>query len=140
MYIQFIDEAAAMQVAIIVALALHVLSGVFWAGTTFVLARTGADQADRFFWPQMGAAGVVVLTGAVLWNLLHRGTLGTPQGHVLAAGAICALAAASIQGATAASMRQKRFAAREPARSEGHRAATGQRIAAAFLAIAVTCM
>src|SRR5437660_12767972 len=62
-----------MQITLIVALVLHVLSGVFWAGTTFALARTGGNQADRFFRPQMGAAAVVAVTGGLLWFLLHHG-------------------------------------------------------------------
>ena len=79
-----------MQTTLIVALALHVLSGVFWAGSTFVLARTGGDQADRLFRPQMGAAVVAIASGAVLWFLLHRGTPGirVPVGP-FSAGARC---------------------------------------------------
>jgi len=65
-----------MQVTLIVTLVLHVLSGVFWAGTTFALARTAGNQADLFFRPQMGAAAVAVATGGLLWFLLHDG----PQG------------------------------------------------------------
>jgi hypothetical protein len=56
-----------MQMTLIVALVLHVLSGVFWAGTTFALARTGGNQADLFFRPQMSAAAIAVVTGGVLW-------------------------------------------------------------------------
>src|SRR5437667_180479 len=74
-----------MQMTLIVALVLHVLSGVFWAGTTFALARTGSNQADLFFRPQMGAAAIAVVTGGVLWFYLHHGPLGTP-GHLLAIG------------------------------------------------------
>jgi len=40
-----------MQTILIFTLVLHILSGVFWAGTTFALARTGAYQADQFFRP-----------------------------------------------------------------------------------------
>ena len=38
-----------MQIALIIALSLHILSSVFWAGTSFVLARTGASAANSFF-------------------------------------------------------------------------------------------
>jgi hypothetical protein len=55
-----------MQFTLIVTLVLHVLSGVFWAGTTFALARTGGNQADQLFRPQMGAAMIAVATGALL--------------------------------------------------------------------------
>ena len=90
-----------MQITLIVALVLHVLSGVFWAGTTFALARTAGNRADLFFRPQMGAAAVAVVTGALLWFLLHHGHLGTP-GELLAIGALCALLAGGVQGAMGA--------------------------------------
>ena len=76
-----------MQATLILALVLHVLSGVFWAGSTFALARTGGNQADRFFRSQMGAATVAIVTGGVLGFLLHRGTPGI-QEHLLGIGAL----------------------------------------------------
>jgi len=129
-----------MRIILIVALVLHVLSGVFWAGTTFALARTAGNQAAFFFRAQMGAAAIAVVTGGVLWFYLHHGPLGTP-GHLLAIGALCAFLALGVQGMMVASALQKLPA---PAESEGsrlrHRVATGQRIAAALLMITVTCM
>jgi hypothetical protein len=129
-----------MQITLIVALVLHVLSGVFWAGTTFALARTAGNRADLFFRPQMGAAAVAVVTGALLWFLLHHGHLGTP-GQLLAIGALCALLAGGVQGAMGAPALRKLSALGE---AEGsllrHRVATSQRIAAALLMITVTCM
>jgi hypothetical protein len=129
-----------MQVTLIVTLVLHVLSGVFWAGTTFALARTAGNQADRFFRPQMGAAAVVVATGGLLWFLLHHGPLGL-QGHILAIGALCAFLAAAIQGMVSGSALRQLST---PEESEGsrlrHRVARSQRIAAALLAVTVTCM
>src|SRR5260370_39476877 len=97
-------ESSAMQATLIVTLVLHVLFGVFWAGSTFVLARTGGYQADRFFRPQMGAATLAVLTGALLWFLLHRGPAGI-QEYILGVGAVCALLAAGVQGASAPALR-----------------------------------
>src|SRR5262245_48736048 len=88
-----------MQAAVIVALILHVVSGVFWAGSTFALARFSADQGREFLRPQLGAAAVAIVTGALLWYLLHRGGEGTSE-HVLATGAIFALIAAVIQAVT----------------------------------------
>jgi hypothetical protein len=126
-----------MQIILIVTLVLHVLSGVFWAGTTFALARMDGNQADLFFRPQMGAAAVAVVTGGILWFLLHDVPLGL-QGHVLALGALCALLAAAVQGAMG---RRKLSALGEPEGSRlRHRVATSQRIAAAFLMATVTCM
>jgi cell division protein FtsW (lipid II flippase) len=90
-----------MQATLIVVLVLHVLSGVFWAGTTFALARMAGNDAEQFLRPQMGAAAVAVVTGVLLWLLLHRGDLGTP-GYILAVGAFCALLAVGVQGATGA--------------------------------------
>jgi hypothetical protein len=110
-----------MQMLLIVLIALHVLAGVFWAGTTFVLARAGGAGAQSLFGPQMGAATISVIAGLVLWGLLHRGAFG-PMEKVLAAGIVCAIAAAGVQGASR----------KAPARS--------QRIAAALLAITVVCM
>jgi hypothetical protein len=129
-----------MQITLIVTLVLHVLSGVFWAGTTFALARTGGNRADQLFKQQMGAATIAVATGALLWFLLHRGTLGTP-GHILASGALCALAAAGVQGMMGGPALQKLSVAGESEAARlRQRVATGQRVAAGFLAITVTCM
>src|SRR5215469_4656281 len=86
-----------MQVLIIATLVLHVLTGVFWAGTTFTLALTVGAHADRLFRPQMGAAVLVLLTGGLLWHLAHDGTFGTAE-QLLAVGALCAIAAGGVQG------------------------------------------
>jgi hypothetical protein len=110
-----------MQIVIIVLIGLHILAGVFWAGSTFAIVRSGAG-ADTLFGPQMGAATITVLAGIGLWGILHRGTMG-PTEHTLSLGALCAIAAAGVQGAT----RRK-----NPLK--------GQRIAAGLLAIAVICM
>jgi hypothetical protein len=128
-----------MQASIIAALVLHVLSGVFWAGSTFVLARTGGNQADRLFRPQMGAATVAVVTGAVLWFLLHRGPPGI-QEHLLGIGAVCALLAAGVQGSGARAVRELSAAGGAQALAANGRVAARQRIAAALLAVTVICM
>ena len=52
-----------MQIALVIALSLHVLSSVFWAGSSFTLARTGGLGGEKLFRPQMGAALVAILTG-----------------------------------------------------------------------------
>jgi hypothetical protein len=127
-----------MQAALIVTLVLHVLSGVFWAGATFVLARTGGYQADRFFRPQMGAATIAVLTGALLWFLLHRGPAGIAE-HILGIGAVCALLAAGVQGASAPALRLSAVGGSDGFKPS-RRLALSQRIAAGLLAIAVACM
>jgi hypothetical protein len=128
-----------MQATLIVTLVLHVLSGVFWAGSTFALARTGGNQADRFFRPQMGAAAVAIVTGGVLGFLLHRGTPGI-QEHLLAIGALCALLAAGVQGSGARAVRELSAAGAGDASRTNSRVAISQRIAAALLAVTVICM
>src|SRR3979409_726209 len=86
-----------MQIALIIALSLHILSTVFWAGTTFTLARTGGVGGEQLFRPQMGAAVVAVLTGGYLGHLVHAGAFGTAE-QILAVGALAALVAAGVQG------------------------------------------
>jgi len=127
-----------MQVTLVLTVALHVLSGVFWSGSTFTLARTGNGLAQRLFRPQMGAAVVAIVTGGLLWFLLHRGPAATTE-YVLALGAVCAVVAAGVQGAVGArSLREAAGAADRPAAPA--RLVIAQRAAAALLAVAVMCM
>lgn len=129
-----------MRATLIVTLVLHILSGVFWAGTTFALARTGGNQTDQLFRPQMGAAVIVVATGGLLWYLVHPGSFGTTE-QLLAVGAFCAFVAAGVQGMSGGSALRKLSIADESEASRlRHRVATGQRVAAAFLMLTVTCM
>lgn len=128
-----------MQVILIVTQVLHVLSGVFWAGTTFALARMSGDQATPMLRPQMGAAVIAVATGGLLWFILHRGPPG-PQEHVLGLGAIFALVAAGIQGITAGALRNRSGSTEADLMRLRRRAAAGQRIAAGLLGITVACM
>ena len=129
-----------MRATLIVTIVLHFLSGVFWAGTTFALARTGANQTDQFFRPQMGAAVIVVATGGLLWYLVHPGSFGTTE-QILAVGVFCAFVAAGVQGVSGGSALRKVSITDEfEASLLRHRVATGQRVAAAFLMLTVTCM
>jgi hypothetical protein len=123
-----------MQITLIVTAVLHVLSGVFWAGSTFALARTGNGMAQRLFRPQMGAAVIAVMTGGLLWFLFHRGPAGATQ-YVLALGAVCAVLAAGVQGAFVA-----RSLRRPAGATDAARLAVAQRTAAALLAVTVICM
>ena len=128
-----------MPLALIIVLSLHILAAVFWAGTSFALARTAGASGELLFRPQMGAAVVAVLTGGYLWGELHAGGFGTPE-QVLAVGIICAIIAAGVQGAiggraAGALLRGKAddFGARS-------RIATAQRIASGLLAVTIICM
>jgi len=129
-----------MQTILMVTLVLHILSGVFWAGTTFALARTGANQADQFLRPQIGAAVIVLATGALLWHLVHPGSFGTTE-QILAVGVFCAFVAAGVQGMSGGpAIRKLSIAGEFEASRLRHRVATGQRVAAALLMITVTSM
>ncbi len=128
-----------MQIALVIVLSLHVLSSVFWAGSSFTLARTGGAGGELLFGPQMGAAGVAILTGGYLGHLVHAGTFGTAEA-ILAAGAFCALVAAGVQasiGGRAIKTLRNGTADGPAARS---RIATAQRVAAALLAVTALCM
>jgi hypothetical protein len=122
-----------VQVILMFTVALHVLSGIFWAGSTFVLARIGgAEQVAR---PQMGAAALAALTGGILWNLVH-GRSFQLQEQLLALGALCAIVAAGVQGASAARIRL----AHSSSAPWGGSLMLPHRVAAALLAITVICM
>jgi len=128
-----------MQIALVTAISLHALAGVFWAGTTFTLARSGGSGAESLFRPQMGAATLVVLTGVYLWLQLHEGPLSMTE-HVLGIGILAALIAAGVQGAIGG---RALWSLRNGAASESDarsKVALAQRIAALLLAVTVICM
>ncbi|MBN9241444.1 MAG: hypothetical protein J0I98_01480 [Mesorhizobium sp.] len=129
-----------MQYVYIVVLGLHVLTGVFWAGVTFTIARDPEIRAERFFAPQMGAATVAVITGALLWHFFHEGVFGTME-LVLAIGIVAALAAAGVLGALVGPARRQ-LAGADEAKTIALRAqmAMGERIAGGLLALTVLCM
>ena len=90
-----------MDILMIIVIALHAMSGVFWAGSTAAMANLGplsAPNAGRIFPGQMIAAGIVVLTGIILWAVWRGGALGTSE-IILLVGIVCAIVAAGIQGA-----------------------------------------
>jgi hypothetical protein len=122
-----------MHFVLILVLALHALSGVFWAGSTFVLAR-GAAALPPLLGPQARAAGGAVLTGAILWGLLHRGGFGVRE-LPLAVGACAALLAAAVQFASARALNNG-------SNDDAARAKplTGQRAAAGLLALTLLAM
>ena len=129
-----------MQSTLVVTLVLHVLSGVFWAGSTFTLARGGGMGAEKLFRPQMGAALIVVVTGGVLWHLVHSGSPGKTE-YILATGAVAAIVAAGIQGmGVGRAVRMIASADQSEISRLQLRMAIAQRMAAALLGIAVICM
>jgi hypothetical protein len=110
-----------MQVLVVVLLAIHVLAGVFWAGSTFTLAHSGLQGTRKLLAAQMGTAALSALAGAALWAIMHR---GPPEGmeKTLATGALCAVLAAGAQGGLRKSPK------------------LAQRLAALLLVITVLCM
>ena len=128
-----------MQIALIITLSLHILSSVFWAGTSFTLARTGGVGGELLFRPQMGAATIAVLSGGYLGHLAHAGSFGTAE-QILAVGALAALVAAGVQGAIGGrAIRSLRAGTGDEAGARS-RIATAQRVAAVLLAVTAVCM
>jgi hypothetical protein len=128
-----------MQVVIVLTLVLHVLSGVFWAGSTFTLARIGGAGAEKLLRPQLGCATMAVVTGALLWHLVHSGAPGRTE-YILGLGALAAIAAAGVQGMGLRRARKRAEAKEASADESGSDAVRVQLIAARLLAITVICM
>jgi hypothetical protein len=129
-----------MQYVYIVVIALHVMAGVFWAGTTITLARDPDIRAERFIHPQMGAAGMVFLTGALLWYFFHGGYFGSTE-MVLALGILAAFAAAGVLGAMVRVPSRRLAGANAETETQLRaRMAIGERIAAWLLVVTVLCM
>jgi hypothetical protein len=129
-----------MQFVYIIVLGLHVMAGVFWAGTTITLARDPDIRAERFIRPQMDAAGMVFLTGALLWYFFHGAYFGSME-MVLAVGIVTAFAAAGVLGAMVRSP-SRRLAGANAVTETQLRAkmVRGERIAAGLLVVTVLCM
>lgn len=129
-----------MQYVYAVVLGLHVLAGVFWAGTTITLARDADIRAERFFPAQMGSAGMVFVTGALLWYFFHGAYFGGME-KTLALGIVAAIAAAGVLGAMVGPA-QRQLAGADTASETMLRAkmAKGERIAARLLVVTVLCM
>jgi hypothetical protein len=129
-----------MQLVLIVLLAFHVVPGVFWAGTTFVLARNGGQGAEQLAYPQMGAAAVSMLAGLALWGILHGGAFGRFQ-QILAIGVLCAVAAAGVQSAKGLPAIRRLLAGEDrDAASLRAQIVQAQRIAAPLLVVTIIAM
>jgi hypothetical protein len=127
-----------MQILIIIAIAVHAVSAVFWMGTTANQAQMGAAAAEILFPRQMGAAIVSVLTGGFLWSQLHAGGFGTYE-MILAAGAACAVLALVILVAGVGTRLRGLKAGGDQAAIRKAMAVT-YRITAALLGVALICM
>lgn len=127
-----------MQTLLIIALSLHVLAAVFWAGGTFVMAR-GAGDGPRLAKPMAGAALVTLLSGGYLWRALHGAAFGKPE-TVLMVGIVCALLAFAMQAGGGAVTRRQMARGALPPEGARSRMTKIQRIAAPLLAITIVCM
>jgi hypothetical protein len=88
----------------------------------------------------MRAAGIAMLTGALLWYFFHGAYFGSME-IVLAIGIVATFAAAGVLGAFVGSARRK-LAGADAAEEKQLRArmAKGQRIAAGLLVLTIICM
>ena len=127
-----------MQITLLLTLTLHLLAGVFWAGSTFTLARIAAASADRLFWPQIVAAAGAIVTGGYLWYLLHSSF--DTQEQVLVLGALGAVLAVGAQAALCGPALQQLKRAEHKGGLLQARVTLGQRVAAGLLALTVICM
>jgi hypothetical protein len=133
------EEKNVMQLALVIAISLHVLAATFWAGSTFALARMAGNGSEQFFVPQLFAAVFAIGAGAYLWHALHEGSFGTAE-QLLAAGAVAAILALAVQAAViGGTLRQLRRPESDNARARSH-VAVAQRAAAFLLAIATVAM
>ena len=60
-----------MQIALVIVLSLHVLSSVFWAGSSFTLARTGGAGGELLFGEIGGAVRCRVFRRAFVGRMQH---------------------------------------------------------------------
>jgi hypothetical protein len=117
----------------------HVLAGVFWAGTTAALARTGAASVEILAFPQIGAAVLAILMGMTLWGLDRHGGAGLGD-HILGIGALCALAALVVQVTALGRVRALRAAPETEKPVLRRKLASRQRIAAGLLGLTIAAM
>lgn len=129
-------KKVAMQILIILALILHVLSAVFWMGSSGTLGRSGGQMAEVLFPWQVAGIVIVVLTGGFLWSQLHAGGFGTYE-QILAAGAGLALLAAITQGILIGPNLRKLRNSDAQARKI---AAIAHRVASGLLGVCLICM
>jgi hypothetical protein len=128
-----------MPFTVIAVLSIHVLVAIFWAGSTFSLARLGGLGGEKFVFPQLGAATLAILTGGYLFGEMHAGSFALAE-KVLMAGVACAFAALIVQGVVGVrTLRRFQGGALDV---EHVRAGIGkaQRVAAGLLAITVISM
>ena len=116
----------------IVLVAIHAMSGVFWAGSTGAMANLKGALAEKIFPFQIGSAGAAILVGILLFAF-YRGFSGSTSDWILITGIIAAAIALIVQVALIAPARGSGEAARP-------RMALANRIAAGLLSLTVATM
>ncbi|THK34338.1 hypothetical protein EHS39_30850 [Ensifer sp. MPMI2T] len=128
-----------MQLALIIAISVHILAATFWAGSTFASARMTGHGSEQLFVPQLLAAAFAIGAGGYLWHTLHEGSFGTAE-QLLAAGAVAAILALVLQAAVIGGALRKLRKAGSDNPSVRSRVTVAQRGAAILLAIAAVTM
>jgi hypothetical protein len=128
-----------MQWIVIALIVLHVVTGVFWAGSSFVLARTGGLLSEKLAFPQFGAGVATLCMGLATWFLALRGLPPTPGFHVLGIGAACAVLALIVQASALPAVRTLKVAQGDPSPRQ-RRIQISQRVAAGLLLLTVLAM
>ena len=116
----------------IVLVAIHAMSGVFWAGSTGAMANLKGAMAERLFPFQMGSAAAAIVAGILLFAF-YRGFSGSTSDWILNGGIVAAIVAVILQGALIGPERSAGDAARP-------RMALANRIAAGLLMLTVVTM
>jgi hypothetical protein len=128
-----------MQWILIVALVLHLLSGIAWMGMSFGIARglIPLEATSSLRGSQRGAAVVAMLAGVVLWGLAHRDRFYAPE-MALAAGSVFAVLAAIVQGVAGGRLKRAMAAGLDEAARNGVRGL--DRLGAGLLVLTVILM
>ena len=125
--------------SLIATLTIHVLAGVFWAGSTSAMANLGDASAARLFPFQMGSAAVTLATGAAMW-WFQLGSSFSLHEKILLVGLVAAVLAATVQILFVGRSRRALAASPESEAAIVGTMTTGNRAAAGLLMITVASM
>jgi len=128
-----------MDYVLIVLVAVHAMTGVFWAGSTGALANLKGAMAEKLFPFQMGSAGIAIIAGIILFGV-YRGFSGSTSDWVLITGIATAAVALVVQVALIAPARSALAGGGDAEARYRPRIAAANRIAAGLLSITVAAM
>jgi hypothetical protein len=120
-------------------LGLHMLASLIWLLSSFILSRTKAAWSASLFRWQMLAATLAVLSGGWVWSIFLKGLFGPPE-MILAGGAVCAVAAAGVQGALVGGAVRRLRSGALSEEAAARKIVLGQRIGAGLLAVTLITM